>query len=324
MEQQSNNSHPGHAADAYPLSQLTRALPTLAGLQAFVAAAHFGSISKAAGHLCRTQGAVSRQIQQLESHYGCALFTRSATGLALTKQGEALKEVATQVLTLLVRHEHAAQVQVPSIALRVPSTFGVRWLLPRLHAIEAALSGAEVRIVTSSDDLPDFSDPDIDAIIVRGDGGWPGLEAVLLFREVLAPMCAPSLASSLRSPEDLASARLLHPGAGGAEWNCWLGAAGMDRVDPARGLVFDTLELTLAAAAQGHGVAIGDPRMAADRIAAHELVMPFAQEVENGQAYYLVFPPQRRQELRIRTLADALLQLVRDAERPPAHGPRPA
>lgn len=59
MTEQSKNSQSGYAAHAYPLSDLTRPLPPLAAFQAFVAAAQLGSVSKAAEHLCRTQGAVA-------------------------------------------------------------------------------------------------------------------------------------------------------------------------------------------------------------------------------------------------------------------------
>lgn len=319
MGGQSNNLHPGYAVGTYPLSQLTKALPSLAGLQAFVAASHYGSINKAADHLCRTQGAVSRQIQQLEAHYGCALFTRSASGLTLTRQGEVLRETALQVLGLLVQQEHAFQASAPLLSLRVPSTFGIRWLLPRLQAIRDALSGAEVRIVTSSNDTPDFGDPDIDAIIVRGVGGWPGLESVLLFKETLTPMCAPVLVPSLRSVNHLKSSSLLHPGAGCAEWKCWLGQMGVVDIDVERGLVFDTLDLTLTAAAQGHGVAIGDPRMAADRLERGELVMPFPQQVENGAAYFLTIPSQRAEKSIFRVLTDVLVRLAAEESPSPAH-----
>jgi LysR family glycine cleavage system transcriptional activator len=197
-----------------------------------------------------------------------------------------------------------------SFTLRAPSTFGIRWLLPRMQAIRDALSGTELRIVTSSDDTPDFSKPDIDAIIVRGTGEWHGLESVLLFKETLSPMCASMLAPSLRSVNDLKSATLLHPGAGGAEWKCWLRENGADNIDVERGLVFDTLDLTLAAAAAGHGIAIGDPRMAADRLACGELVMPFPQQVENGAAYFLTFPIQMTENSAISALADVLVRLV--------------
>jgi DNA-binding transcriptional LysR family regulator len=310
MTGQSNNLQAGYAPPAYPLADLTRPLPTLAGLQAFVAAARLGSISKAADHLYRTQGAVSRQIQQLEAHYRYALFTRHAAGLELTAEGNALLTVAVEVLTQLVRHGDLQQGAAAVITLRVPSTFALRWLLPRLPDLHQALPGIELRISTSADDTPDFSGPDVDAIVVRGNGQWPGLEAVPLFAESLTPMCTPAIAASLHSVADLAQATLLHPGPDFAEWRCWLGHVGMGKVDARHGLVFDTQELTLAAAAEGHGVAIGDPRMAQDRLQAGTLVAPFGEIAHNGASYFLVYPPQRAEQAKICALCAALLRLA--------------
>ena len=139
MSEQSKNPQPGHAARAYPLAELTRTLPPLTAFQAFVAAAELGSFSRAADHLCRTQGAVSRQVQQLEVHYGCALFVRHASGLTLTAEGGALLTVAVDVLTQLARHAEAHGDVAPVLTLRLPSTFAIRWLLPRLPAINRAL-----------------------------------------------------------------------------------------------------------------------------------------------------------------------------------------
>lgn len=311
MAQQSKNMQAGHVPGTYPLDQLTRALPSLAVLQAFVAAAHYGSISKAALHLHRTQGAVSRQIQQLEEHYQCFLFTRSAAGLTMTRQGQDLQGVALQVLELLVAQEGKLRTAAPVLTLRVPSTFAIGWLLPRLHTIQAALAGAELRIVTSADDTPDFAAPDIDAIIVRATGGWPGLESIALFEETLTPMCTPALAAGLASHASLGAATLLHPAPGGAEWRCWLDRFGISGIDLVRGLVFDTQELMLSAAAQGHGIAMADPRLAAGRLASGALVMPFPERADNGAAYFLTFPPQRAQAPLIHALAAALLALTK-------------
>lgn len=312
MDPQSNNMHAGHAAGTYPLARLTRSLPSLAGLQALVTAAHCGSLSKAADQLCRTQGAVSRQIQQLEAHYGCALFMRSTSGLTLTRQGEALRATALQVLGLLVEQEHALHASASTLTLRVPSTFCVRWLLPRLQVLREGLAGTDVKIITSSNDTPDFSAGDIDAMIVRGTGQWPGLESVWLFSETLVPMCAPALASSLGSVRDLGSAALLHPGTGGAEWTWWFRQNGIGGIDTERGLVFDTLDLSLAAAAAGHGIAIGDPRMAADRLERGELVIPFPMPVENRMAYFLTFPSQAAGNAIFHSLAEAIVRLAKE------------
>ncbi|HWV04254.1 LysR substrate-binding domain-containing protein [Ralstonia sp.] len=312
MSEQSKNPQPGYAAHAYPLADLTRALPPLAAFQSFVAAAQLGSISKAADHLCRTQGAVSRQIQQLESHYRCAVFVRHASGLTLTAEGSELLTVAVSILTQLVQHADIHAKTASVVTLRVPSTFAIRWLLPRLADINDALPETELRISTSADDTPDFTTPDADAIVVRGTGQWAGMDAVPLFAEQLTPMCTREMAASLGSPADLAHATLLHPGQSHEEWRCWLESVGAPRIDADRGLVFDTLELTLTAAAEGHGVAIGDPRMARDRLRAGTLVTPFVDVAQNGLSYFVVYPSQRAAQSKIRALADALSRLAQE------------
>ena len=312
MTEQTNNPQPGYAARAYPLADLTRPLPPLTAFQAFVAAAEFGSFNRAAEHLCRTQGAVSRQVQQLEAHYRCALFVRHPSGLTLTADGSALLAVAVDVLARLAQHSHA-HAQIASIlTLRLPSTFAIRWLLPRLSALNHALPRTELRIHTSADDTPDFTEAGFDAIVVRGSGSWTGMAAVPLFDECLTPMCTRETGASLKSVADLAQATLLHPASNRDEWRCWLDAVGATRVDPGTGLVFDTLELTLTAAAQGHGVAIGDPRMAADRLAAGTLVAPFPDVVRNGLGYYLVYPAQRAAQPAIQALAEVVTRLARE------------
>ncbi|MEX3693256.1 LysR substrate-binding domain-containing protein [Paraburkholderia sp. BR14263] len=318
MTEQSNNSQPGYADRAYPLADLTRALPPLSAYQAFVAAAELGSISKAANHLCRTQGAVSRQVRQLEDHYRCALFVRHVSGLTLTAEGNALLTVAINLLTLLVRHADVHAQSAAVLTLRLPSTFAIRWLLPRLSAINLALPRTELRIYTSADDTPDFTTPDVDAVVVRGAGHWAGMDAIPLFEERLTPMCTSELAASLKSAADLTRVKLLHPGHGHGEWRCWFDHVGAPQSDADGGLVFDTLELTLTAAAQGHGVAIGDPRMAKERLEAGALVMPFSEVVQNGLGYFLVYPSQRAAQARIRALADVLTRLAQEDPTKPA------
>ncbi|PLT20438.1 MULTISPECIES: LysR substrate-binding domain-containing protein [Ralstonia] len=312
MSEQSKIPQPGYAAHAYPLADLTRTLPPLTAFQSFVAAAHLGSISKAAEHLCRTQGAVSRQIQQLEAHYRCAVFLRHASGLTLTAEGTELLTVAVSVLTQLVQHADIHAKTAAVVTLRVPSTFAIRWLLPRLEDIHNALRRTELRISTSADDTPDFTTPDVDAVVVRGSGQWAGMEAVPLFAERLTPMCTSEMAASLGAAADLAHVTLLHPGHGHEEWRCWLESVGAPHIDAGRGLVFDTLELTLTAAAEGHGVAIGDPRMARDRLRAGTLVTPFIDVAQNGLSYFVVYPSQRAAQPKIRALADVLSRLARE------------
>ncbi|AXL51140.1 LysR family transcriptional regulator [Paraburkholderia caffeinilytica] len=77
-------------------------------------------------------------------------------------------------------------------------------------------------------------------------------------------------------------------------------------------LVSDTLELTLTAAAEGHGIAIGDPRMARERLNAGSLTTSFREAVRNGASYFLAYPSQRAVQPTIRALADILVRLAQE------------
>jgi len=67
-------------------------------LRIFVAVARAGSLSRAADKLALTQPAVSLQIKGLQAATGLTLFTRSAQGMNLTRDGAALLPLAEKVL----------------------------------------------------------------------------------------------------------------------------------------------------------------------------------------------------------------------------------
>lgn len=308
MNRKSTNSEQGYAADAYPLDALTKPLPSTMGLQAFVAVAQLGSLSRAAAQLYRTQGAVSRQIQQLEQHYQVVLFQRSATGMHLSPEGEQLQQIATRALADLAAFSRFASQQQQSIRLRLPSTLALRWFLPRLDSLQQLLPGIRIDISTSISDTPDFSRSDLDAMLVRGNGQWHGLHAARLFAEHLTPMCRPEMALTLRVPADLQHQCLIHADASQQEWQYWWQQYGTGTM-AARHVVFDSLESAIGAAALGYGIALGDPRLAQDKLASGELVMPFADLHTGEQAYFLVMPEPSRNSPKLCDLVTALLTL---------------
>ncbi|MEC3956991.1 LysR family transcriptional regulator [Nocardia sp. CDC153] len=67
-------------------------------LRYFAAVAEEGNLSRAAERLFVSQPALTKQIKQLESLLGVALFTRSKAGMALTEPGRALAERVPAVL----------------------------------------------------------------------------------------------------------------------------------------------------------------------------------------------------------------------------------
>jgi DNA-binding transcriptional LysR family regulator len=77
-------------------------------LRAFVTVARVGNLTRAAAHLHLTQPAVSLQIKNLQEILGVALFARTAHGLALTRDGQALLPHAERALAAAGDVERAA------------------------------------------------------------------------------------------------------------------------------------------------------------------------------------------------------------------------
>jgi DNA-binding transcriptional LysR family regulator len=77
-------------------------------LRIFAAVAREGSLSRAADKLALTQPAVSLQIKGLQAATGLTLFTRSAQGMNLTRDGAALLPLAEKVLAAQGDFKNAA------------------------------------------------------------------------------------------------------------------------------------------------------------------------------------------------------------------------
>ncbi|MBP7574741.1 MAG: LysR family transcriptional regulator, partial [Rhodoferax sp.] len=109
-------------------------LPPLNALRAFDAAVRTGSFTRAGDQLHVTQGAISRQIKQLEDWLGKPVFVRHYQGLILTPAGSVLAkslDMAFGTITSAIEQIHHLGAR-QRIAVNVPETFASRWLAPRL------------------------------------------------------------------------------------------------------------------------------------------------------------------------------------------------
>ncbi|MGJ5068788.1 transcriptional regulator GcvA [Bradyrhizobium oligotrophicum] len=274
-------------------------LPSLNGLRAFEAAARHLSFTRAASELNVTQTAISHQIKRLEDELGIRLFVRQNRSLALTPQARdylPLVRAAFDDLRLaterLVRKDNAKVLTVSTIA-----SLAAKWLLPRLTAFQEAHPGIDVRITTSTG-LVDFRKDDVDAAIRYGRGHWPGVRAEWLMADELFPVCSPALLQGdkpLRCPEDLAHHTLLQASGGyDDDWRLWLTAAGLPVEMSRQGrLSFDLSLMTVQAAIDGLGVAIGRTAYVQDDIAKGRLVVPFKITLPSDAGFYLVTPEGR-------------------------------
>jgi len=279
---------------------MTARLPSLNGLRAFEAAARHLSFTLAAAELNVTQTAISHQIRRLEEELGIRLFVRQNRALALTAEArDYLPGVRAAFNDLrlatdrLLRRDDDKVLTVSTLA-----SLAAKWLLPRLTDFQEAHPGIDVRITTSAN-LIDFQRDNVDAAIRYGRGQWPGLRADWLMADELFPVCSPSLLRGekpLRCPEDLKDHVLLHTSnANSDDWRLWLTAAGLP-TDIARqpGITFDMIFMTVQAAIDGIGVAMGRTSYVQDDIAKGRLVVPFRIALPADAGFYLVSPGGRR------------------------------
>ena len=69
-------------------------------LQTFVAIVDYGSFTRAAEHVFKTQSAVSMQMRRLEERIGKQLFTKDGRGVRLTDEGDKLLNYARRIIRL--------------------------------------------------------------------------------------------------------------------------------------------------------------------------------------------------------------------------------
>jgi LysR family glycine cleavage system transcriptional activator len=279
------------------LSPSPRGLP-LNGLRIFAVAARTGSFTAAARELLVTQGAVSQQMQALERFLGVALFKRSPRGLTLTPSGQQLAQVTEECFARLTQVAGRLRSRGNDIALMLP-TCVMRWAMPRIMDLQARHPELRLQINTTIRHSVDFDHDPYDAAIVYAAQAPTG--ATLLFAERLTPMCAAPLAAT-----GLARLTLLHATPDHRDWRMWLENAGIDEVDSRTGQNFETLDMSMNAAAEGYGIAMGDVTIAAADLAAGRLAAPFARQVETGAAYYFVSAPQRRDDRPVTLIREIL------------------
>jgi len=290
---------------------MTKPIPSLNALRAFVSVGKHRNLKAAADELFVTSSALSHQIKNLEAALDVQLFHRSKTGLSLTQAGQlihsdlsdAFKQIS-QAISKLDQQPHDELLNVSML-----STFAMRWFIPRLSEFQKLHAGIEVRISTSIAQV-DFSREDMDCAIRSGRGHWPGLHAEYLFTETFTPVCSPKLEKSMKTPKDLEQYTLLHARLRPDDWQVWLNAVGAGAIQPLHEQIFETRNFAIQAAVDGVGIAIIDPSLITEEIKAGRLVIPFPKTLADENAYYLVYPDKHASLPRIQDFQSWLLAQI--------------
>ncbi|MCU1758508.1 LysR substrate-binding domain-containing protein [Pseudomonas sp. 14P_8.1_Bac3] len=269
---------------------MSRQLPSIELLQAFLTVAKTGNFGQAGELLNLSQSAVSRQVAQLESRVETRLFDRHTRKIVLTAEGRALVPVAEQVIGLLSDASHMLATVGRSVSLRAHPTMAARWLIPRLTAFYQVHPEVTVSVDTVYHRFPDFAFESIDAMIAYGTATWPDFEALDLWEEELIPVCSPQLLTGTTPEALLKTARLVDSSMDRLDWRRWdeyyPNSTGTDNPH----LTFDTLESAIVAVKCGQGIALVDAVLTQDELRSGQLTRVHAGRIVTGGRYTLVYP----------------------------------
>ena len=276
---------------------MKRTLPPLNALRAFEAAGRLGSFKEAAAELHVTHGAVSQQVRLLEEWLGAALFERHNRRVVLTPAAEAyLAEVGPlfEQLSQATARYGLLETVSRTLSVNAPATFTLRWLVPRLAQFRAEHPDVDVKVETSNELVESLKEI-YDVVIRGGPDTFYGYSMQLFLSEERLPVCSPALLQRLplRTPDDLREHTLLHTSSLPRLWPDWLARAQISALRPAAALTFDHFYLTLQAAIDGIGIAMGPTALVSDDLAAGRLVAPFAGPRLPSRSYCTYVPDGR-------------------------------
>lgn len=279
---------------------MSSGLPSLRGLAALDALARHKRQEPAAEALRISRSALSHRIADLETELGVQLVSRIGRVSVLTDDGVALLAAMGDAMEKIEAAVAPLQRRLRQIRLSTVNTLAANWLLPRLPRFQHAHPGIEIAVLTTQR-IVDLDAEDMDCAIRHGSGGWPGVEATLLFRETLVPAAAPGLALQPSSAWPLIHARTRF-----RDWGRWWRASGRKGAAPEDGMAVENRAQALEAALAGAGVVLTDARYLDAHLASGRLWV-LGPTIELDTGFYLVRSKATRNARNMNALAHWLI-----------------
>ena len=148
---------------------------SLNSLKFFYYVARYDSVTIAAEKLFVTQGAVSKQLKNLEEALGRRLFIRDGKKLQLTGYGLTLfdccEQVFPQIDQCLVQMTRKKKNEKKTLILSCEPTIAMKWLIPRLVQFKLRYPEIDISLLTAGGEA-DFKVQNIDLALRRNDFDW--------------------------------------------------------------------------------------------------------------------------------------------------------
>ncbi|WP_429809649.1 LysR family transcriptional regulator [Ensifer sp. B1-9] len=290
----------------------------VSALRAFLRVAETGSFSAAALDLKLTQPAVSRQVSALEEHLNTRLLHRTTSALALTAEGEHMIPMALRVVEAVDALNEASCAETAMVSGRVrltlPAPLGL-YVSDRLAAFLERHPGLSVELILR-EEPSDLVGEGIDLEVRLG----PVSDSSLMCRRIgwttAFLVAAPGYLdgrSAPKTPDEIGGhACICYSRAG--DGRSWTFSDGSDdifvRIAPR--LVANNAVAVHRAVLAGGGLAVLSHILACPDIEAGRLVNIMPDFPPARLPISVVYPSRRNMPLRVRTVLDFLVQVVRE------------
>ncbi|WP_198971701.1 LysR substrate-binding domain-containing protein [Xylophilus sp. ASV27] len=277
---------------------MKRDCPTIQELLAFDAVARHESITLAAGALCITVSAVSKQIAGLESFIGRPLLRKSGRGVQLTPQGRVYWQKiagglrAIETATFEARSGDAG---AGLLTLASVPTFLTKWLIPRLPAFSQQSRHVTLsfsRHLEPTDGIP----AGVDAAIRYGSDAWPGVVSEYIAGREFVLIAAPARLGGghrIARPADIVGHTLLHHEGAPTAWRQWAAQHAVPEIHTTAGPRFAQYSALIQAVQSGLGLGLVPRVLVEAELAEGTLRLPCGEPVTVDQGHYLCYRADR-------------------------------
>ncbi|MXO73649.1 LysR family transcriptional regulator [Altererythrobacter aerius] len=289
---------------------MSRRLPPLRALEAFLRVVRLGSARAAAAELGLSPSALSRRIGTLEEFVGRKLFTRAHQTMQMTDEGRSFYDAVAPLIEALAAavESQSDNVGVMRLHLGVLPLFGSQRLFPRLGELRRLHPRLHIDIDTGPHLLDRVGDT-LDAAIVLAQQPDANLHSVRLDHNQVYAIASRELAAELGDmpdPKLLSKQTFLVHNELPDSFIAWREAMGLLRFEPAAIDHYDSGQLLLEAAAQGLGIAIMHDEHF-NRAGDKRLARLFNIDVPSPYSYWFVCRPRDLEQRQVRLFHDWLV-----------------
>jgi DNA-binding transcriptional LysR family regulator len=291
-------------------------MDTIETLRTFVRVVETGSLSAVAREMSASQSTVSRQITQLEEHFGVRLFHRTTRHLSLTDDGQHLHDHALNVLEMVEDMEVALgqnkSSPVGHVRVATPVSLGLI-LMSRVPSLMARYPGLSVELVME-DHAGDMIEDGLDLAVRSGEVTNLSLIKRSLGTVVRVAVAAPEYLErrgSPRQPDDLVGHDCIvhRVTPNDSEWRL-IGPHGPVSVVVDGMVTTNNHEAVRAAALGGLGIGLLPEYQVVDDVDAGRLKRVLPEHTSETLPAYLVYPSRRHLAFRTRVVIDFLIEEV--------------